>query len=404
MGSENVDVTFVVFLIGCVTIAAILFKSLLKQIKLPSLVGFIFLGVLLEVIDVYFPFLDAGAAEILEILGKMGLVTLLFLIGLESDLGGLVRQFKNAAFLWIVNITVSAVGGFLLAFYLFDLGLIPSLFIGTAFMATSVGVAIKSWKENRMLKTEKGKLLVDLAELDDISGIVFMTLLFTTAPLITSQADENILAAVSLNGVFILVKLVLFAFCCFLFSRYLEKKLTSVIQSRGSRPETMLIVASLGFLVASISEFIGFSLAIGAFFAGLIFSRDSKVVKMEESFLPLYDFFSPFFFISIGMMISFESLDSILVTGSILLVAAILLKIVGTFIPARFQFDSRDSLLLGVSMVPRAEITMIIMHHGLVNGYVTKQLFSSMVFVCIITCIITPVLVRYMHQRSSNIQ
>jgi Kef-type K+ transport system membrane component KefB len=160
----------------------------------------------------------------------------------------------------------------------------------------------------------------------------------------------------------------------------------------------MLAVAGIGIIIAAVAGLIGFSLAIGAFFAGLVFSRDPEAVRMEASFLPVYELFSPFFFIGIGLKIDPDSFTSALGLGCILAVAAIAAKVIADGIPVSLMRGMTGGLLIGISMVPRAEIAMVIMQKGLTLGdwAVPKQVFGAMVVVSAATCILSPVAVRVM--------
>jgi Kef-type K+ transport system membrane component KefB len=163
----------------------------------------------------------------------------------------------------------------------------------------------------------------------------------------------------------------------------------------------MLAVSGIGIIIAAVAGLIGFSLAIGAFFAGLVFSRDPEAVKMEASFLPVYEFLSPFFFIGIGLKIDPDSFTTALSLGCILAVAAIFAKVIADGIPVSLMRGMSGGLLIGTSMVPRAEITMVIMQKGLSLGdwAVPQKAFGAMVVVSAATCIISPVAVRAMLRK-----
>jgi Kef-type K+ transport system membrane component KefB len=158
----------------------------------------------------------------------------------------------------------------------------------------------------------------------------------------------------------------------------------------------MLVVVAIGFVIAAVSDMLGFSLAIGAFFAGLVFSRDPNAVKMESSFLPLYSLFSPFFFIGIGLDIDPGIMGTAFGIGGILLVMAILAKVIADGLPVTFMYGAGSGILIGVSMVPRAEIAMVIMKRGLTLGesVVPGKVYAAMVLVSAATCILSPWVVR----------
>jgi Kef-type K+ transport system membrane component KefB len=142
------------------------------------------------------------------------------------------------------------------------------------------------------------------------------------------------------------------------------------------------------------------SLAIGAFFAGLIFSYDPEAPEIDTGFMSVFGLFSPFFFINIGLDIHPGALISSLETGMLLLVAAVVGKALGAF-PLIFMRDARSALLVGMSMAPRAEIAMVIMHLGLRLGdwAVDSTTYAAMVLTCGGTTILSPVIIHSLLEK-----
>lgn len=159
----------------------------------------------------------------------------------------------------------------------------------------------------------------------------------------------------------------------------------------------MLMITGVGFGIAAIAGLLGFSIAIGAFFAGLVFSRDPKAVKLDTSFSSLYEFFMPFFFIHIGLHVHPGSLSSALGLGSVLLIVAILGKLIGNGVLSLSITNWRSSLLFSMSMIPRAEIALVVIQRGREMGMsiVSDRVYSGMVVVSIATCILSPLLLRF---------
>jgi Kef-type K+ transport system membrane component KefB len=195
-----------------------------------------------------------------------------------------------------------------------------------------------------------------------------------------------------------LLEFIVFTFLCFLFSRYAEGRLTSFFRRRDSSFDFLLLFIGIGFIIAAVAGLLGYSVAIGAFFAGLVFSRDPGAIRVQASFASLYEFFTPFFFIGIGLHVDPAALSAVTGVGVILLIAAILGKVMGSVAPALFSLGWTSSLLIGVSMVPRAEIAMVIMERGrsLGDWAVSSQGYAAMVVVTIGTCIFSSLLLRPM--------
>ncbi len=392
-------IPLLVLLVGLIIVISILIRSFLAKIRVPSMIGFFILGFSLRVVNSSFQILSPVDLDVFDFLAKIGVIVLLFRIGLESNLSGLISQFRHAVVNWISDFLISGLIGFFVAYTLFDLSLIPSLFVGIALTATSVGISVGVWQEAKALKTPTGELLTDVAELDDISGIVAMAILFAVIPVLKSGTEGNQLTGlIAKSAGFILIKLVIFGGLCLLFSLFMERHITQYFTKLHSTPSLMLLTVGFGFIIASLAGLLGFSLAIGAFFAGLAFSRDPQSVKIDASFDSVYNLFSPFFFIGIGLNIDPASLANGVRLGWILVLAAVMGKIIANGIPGMIAVGKRGGILLGLSMVPRAEIAMIIMQRGLSSGdwAVPPSVFSAMVMVSAVTCLITPLGVNYL--------
>jgi len=379
----------------------ILIRGGLRRTSIPSLAGFIVLGIIIRMIDANVGFLTEEFRRIFVFLSEVGIIFVLFRVGLESNLSGLRRQLKRASIIWLGNVVFSGILGYVVAYFVFELTLIQSLFIAIALTATSVAISVSVWHEAKAIKSPTGQLLVDVAEMDDISGIFLMTILFSVAPVLEEGAHGSLLATISTSVGFSLVKFIGYGAACIGFSRFVESQLTSLLKSLVPVPGQTVALVGFGFIIAALAGLIGFSLAIGAFFAGLVFSRDPQAVKLETPFTVLYDFIAPFFFINIGLLIEPDTFSALAPMMPILLGIAIVGKVLGTSGPALLTSKWTTALLLGVSMIPRAEITMVIMHRGLALGEwaVPREVFSSMVLMSLTTAVVVPIFLYIMLKR-----
>jgi len=400
--SESVtNMTFIIFLLGFTLTGVILIKALFGRSVIPSLIGFILFGFMLRVADGQWEIFSEQSQNIFIFLSKVGVIALLFRIGLESELTGLLKQLRRASLVWITGVLVNGFAGFLVALYLLGLDLIPSLFLGVALTATSVSVPGGVWREANALRSRKGSLLIDVAELNDISGIILMVLLFTLVPHLRGSSSDTLSSILLSEAGIVILKFIAFVGMCFLFSKYVEEHLTNFMKKWVSSANVLLISLGIGFVIAALAGIAGFSVAIGAFFAGLAFSRDPNKVKMDASFDTLFEMLSPFFFIGIGLKIVPGSLSSAAGVGSILLLTAVLGKFLGEGFMTWLTGGISAFFLIGASMVPRAEITMIIMEHGLDLGEwaVPHFIFTAVVFVTLSTCLAAPLALQiFLHK------
>ena len=390
-----------ILLMGVAIALAILIKVGLESLGLPALVGYLGLGFLLRLADAQGQILSAPGEEIFEFLAEIGIITLLFRVGLESNLMGLVHQLPQASKILAAEVFFNTGIGFATAYWLLDIALLPSLFITIALTATSVGVSLGVWQQAEAVSSQNGELLLDVAELDDIAGVVLMALLFAIAPVVREQGTGSLLPVIAQTSVIFFFKAIVFGAVCLFFSRYVERGLTQFFLKTESPPDPMLEMVGIGFMIAALAGILGFSVAIGAFFAGLLFSRDPQAVKFDASFGSLYELFTPFFFIGIGLQIAPNTLMTSLGIGSILLIAAVLGKVIGAGVPALLTTGATGAALIGVSMIPRAEISMIVMQRGLSLGdwAVPPHIFAAIIVVCALTSLIGPITLRRLLKR-----
>ncbi|MBT5941009.1 MAG: cation:proton antiporter, partial [Rhodospirillaceae bacterium] len=384
-------VIFLDLLVGAVIVSAILVRSWLSKIGIPSLVGFIILGFFLRIVDDNWTSISLHESDVIEFLASIGVFVLLFRVGLESNLHGLLDKLPAATPIWIGNVVLSGIPAYFVSLYFLELGEIPSLFIAAALTATSLAVSAEVWRESNALDSPNGETFVDVAELDDLSGVALMALLIAVAPVLRPGNGESALAAVMTALVIIVLKGAIFLALLYLAARYGEQYISRILK-KTMAPDSILLVVGIGLLISALASLAGFSIAIGGFFAGIIFSRDPEAVKLETLFLPLHSFFAPFFFIAIGLAIDPGSLASALSLGSVLLVIAIFGKVVGAGLPALMTTGSAGATLIGISMVPRAEIALVIAQQGSILGdwAVPAEVFSSIAMISIVTCLISP--------------
>ena len=389
-----------IMLVGASVVAAVAIKSLFGRLELPALVGYMLAGILLRLADNQWQFLSEPVMTAFRFMADLGVVALLFKVGLESHPGALVAKLPRATVIWIGDVCLAAGIGFVAAFYLLGLGLVPSLVVATALTATSVGVSVATWDARGALNSDNGQLLVDVAELDDISGIALMALLFAVVPVLLT-GDGALWPLLASNAALFVLKITFFVLLCLVFALYVERHLTRLSARLRQPPERMVVVRSIGFLMASLAGWWGFSLAIGAMFAGLVLSRDPEAVKTEKSFQDVYAFVTPFFFISIGFNIDPDALTQALQIGMVLTVAALLGKLLGDGLPSWLLIGGSSAALIGASMIPRAEIAMVIMHQGQQLGpeVVPPSVYAGMVMVSGVTCLLAPLALNPLLKR-----
>jgi Kef-type K+ transport system membrane component KefB len=162
-------------------------------------------------------------------------------------------------------------------------------------------------------------------------------------------------------------------------------------------------VLGLSLVIAASADLLGFSTAIGGFFAGLVFSSDPDAVHFDASFTEIHDLFAPFFFVGIGLSLTPSALTGGWMVSLGLLTVAVVGKLLGTWLPGLLVTDHTSAVTMGVSMVPRAEITLIIMErgHALGDWAVGPEVYASFVAVCAVASTAAPILVDRMLARQT---
>jgi len=382
--------------LGILLILSPLVKSILERIGLPALVGYILLGFSVSALNQQGSFITPAFKHTFAILAQLGVVALLFRVGLKSHTRALLAKLPDASLIWIGDVLTNLIIGFVVSRYVLALPLETSLIIATAFSATSVAVSVAVWDEMKKLNTSNGQLLVDVAEMDDLSGVLLLALLLAVIPVLQGTGEE-LLPSISMTMLVVLFKLVLFISGCYLFSHYLEADITRFSRKwENSTTGLTITILGAGLAISAVAGYLGFSLAIGALFAGLAFSRDPQAVHTDAKFTYFYEFLTPFFFIYIGMQVNPGSIDPSLGLAAILLVPAVLGKFIGVTAPALRIVKRPDAVLLGISMIPRAEIAMVIVYQcqQLGSDIVPDKVFAAMVLVSVMTSIIAPLILR----------
>jgi Kef-type K+ transport system membrane component KefB len=401
MPDGAVNVSLSVLVVGVLIVLAIVLRTGLRRIGVPPLIGFILLGFGLRALDTELPLLSGGGGAQLELLAQLGVFALLFRVGLESNLRGLVTAIPSASIIWLGNMIVSGIAGYLAARYWLEAPLVPSLVLAVALTATSVGVGVSVFQDAGQTGSRTGALFIDTAELDDLSAVLLMILLFSALPVLNGQANGSLVGIAGEAAGIALIKALLFGALCYAFAHYAERRITGFMNRFEPTPDPMLMIVGIGIIIAAIAGLLGFSLAIGALFAGLVFSRDPLAVRVDASFGALYELFVPFFFIGIGLSIDLAALPAGAAIGGVLIVAAVAGKLLGAGLPAIATSGFAGAAIIGVSMVPRAEIAMVIMGEArrIAPDAVPDEIFAGMVVVSLVTCLLAPLVLKALLAR-----
>jgi len=363
--------------------------ALANRFGQPSVFGELLVGLLLGPSAVNllgFEFIEHETImPIIKSIAEIGVILLMFLAGFETDLSEM-KKVGLAAF-------AGAIGGVFLPFAFgvglslsFGLGMPESIFIGTILTATSVSISAQTLIEMGKLRTKEGTTILGSAVIDDIMGIVILSVVVA----LTSKTGGS--ESISL----LLLKMAFYFILAIGFSRFIPRLLSFIAHVPASQS---LLAGTLVicFLYSFFAEYLGHVAAItGAYIAGVIIGQtDYKDRVLHNLEVITYSFFVPVFFVSIGLEANARNLGATAAFAILIIIGSILSKILGSGLGVKaVGFTMKQSLRVGTGMVSRGEVALIISSIGLTNKIIDHNIFSVMVVMTLVTTLITPILLR----------
>jgi len=372
-----------------------------SRFGIPSVIGAIIVGVLLgkSALGIIEP------NEVIKLLAEIGVILLLFNVGLEADVHKLKQVGISALFVATVGAFVPMMLGTIISYYFLKLPLLTSLFIGGTLTATSIGITVKVLEELGKMKERFAQIVLGAAVLDDVLGVVLLAGLYEFSKEGVVKPDT-------------ITTLILYITVFFILSPILAQILAKVIQTLSVvlRTEDFIppVVVSLIFLFAFLAHKVGSPEILGAFTAGLALSRrfylpfalflktDEKMAhKIEQTITPLAWVLTPVFFVYVGLELNLRVIDLSSSTfwfmSLLTLMVAVVGKVVAGFI---IKGSLKEKLLVGFSMLPRGEVGLIFAELGRQSGVFDPLVYAVMVFVIAITTFLSPIALKVLLRAS----
>ncbi|NCJ07556.1 cation:proton antiporter [Synechococcales cyanobacterium C] len=329
-------------------------------------------------------------SEVISVLSELGVVILLFEIGLESDLQELIKVGPQAAIVAVVGVAAPFMAGTLGLIYLFHMTAVPAIFAGAALTATSIGITAKVLAELQRLNSKEGQIIIGAAVLDDILGIIILAVVASLAK--TGEVEiANILYLMVSSLVFLVGAIVL--------GRFLSPYFVSLVNNLQTRGDLLLVSLIFAFVLAYIATVIHLEAILGAFTAGLVLAETEKREDLEKQVIPIADMFVPIFFVCVGARTDVSVLNPFvaenregLVIAAFLVVVAILGKVVTGF--TVFGQPELNRMAIGVGMVPRGEVGLVFAGVGAASGALSRPLQAGIIVMVILTTFLAPPLLR----------
>ena len=361
-----------------------------RKIHMPAVVGALVAGVILGPSCLNLITLTGDTGVFLEQMAELGVILLMFNAGLETDLSELKKNGVASFVTALIGVIVPLIGGFLGYAFFFHTDfsdydeVLKAVFVGVVLTATSVSITVETLREMGKLKGKVGTTILGAAVIDDIIGIIVLTI-------VTSLKDTSV------SPITVVLKIVLyFVFIAVLI--FVLTKLKVFVEEQDEKRRTAIICVALCFILSYISEeYFGIADITGAYFAGLMLCTmkvGPYVARRCE--IPSYLIFSPVFFASVGLKVTLGGMDaSIWIFAIILLVIAILSKVVGCGLGAKIcGCTGKEAFQVGIGMISLGEVALIVAQKGYASGMLDDVLFAPIVLVVIVTTLITPILLK----------
>jgi Kef-type K+ transport system membrane component KefB len=386
-----VDVARFFLILAAILAAAKVLGEAAERIGQPAVLGELLAGVLLG--GSVLGLVPAGGveAEVIHVLAELGVLLLLFEIGLETDLREMFRVGPAALAVALVGIALPFAFGYLYWRHVphaasgsGDLTT-AAVFVGATLTATSVGITARVLSDLGRMRTPEARIIIGAAVIDDVLGLVILSVVSGVA----AGASLTLLGigrTLAIAVGFLVVAVIL--------GRFLAPKLFDVIVRM--RVRYVLVVSSIAFALglAALAGLAGSALIIGAFAAGLILSGTNQFDTIEQEVRPVASIFAPIFFVSVGSSVNLALLDpstpaaraTLLMAGAIILLAVIGKVAAGWAAPwTRFR-----RIVVGVGMVPRGEVGLIFADIGRRAGVLGDEVFGAILLMVMITTFIAP--------------
>ena len=383
-----------------ILLTARVFAELATRLKSPAVIGELFAGVVLG------PSLLGWIepTEAIRLMAGIGIILLLFEVGLETDVKRLVSTGLESVVVALAGFILPLLLGFGLAYWLFDLSLLVSLFIGGTLTATSIGITVRVLGDLKRQHSKEGQIVLGAAVLDDVMGVVLLALLY----------EFSIGGGVSLVNT---GKVLIFVAAFFVLAPAAAKLMSVVIKRFDASSEIPGLIpttiVSLVLFFAWLAHAIGAPELLGGFAAGLALSRrfflplgvalhadEAFAGRIETQMKPIVQLFTPIFFVMVGLSLNLREIDwgsaFIWIFSLSLLVAAVAGKVFGALL-LKENWPTR--WMIGTAMIPRGEVGLIFAELGRESEIFSNEIYAGMVIVIALTTLLPPFVMKWYYGR-----
>lgn len=375
-----------------ILLATVLLGQLFARFNMPAVIGQLLSGIILgpAILNLVKP------NDIISLFSEFGVILLMFLAGLESNLDLLKKYFK-------LSFTVASIGVILpvvfmgLASMAFGMKFLEALFIGIVFAATSVSISVVVLQEANQLHTRAGTAILGAAVVDDILAVVVLSL-FTT---FSHEGGKSGLT----NNFFLnlLIEAAYFVAVWFIY-KWVAPYFMKVAEKMDVNYVVVIASLILSIAMGWAADFVGLSAVVGAFFGGLAIRQTPQYKEVNSSVSAIgYAIFIPVFFADIGLSMTFASFFRDIWFIIAMTVLAILSKFwAGKYSSELFGFSKSEGNIVGAGMVSRGEVALIVAQIGITHHLFPEDIYSSLILVIIVTTVVSPFILNYFIKKKSK--
>ena len=355
--------------------------GIMKKIKFPTIIGFILIGMIAGPYGLGI----VHDVELINLLAELGIIILLFVVGLEFSLQKLRQAGIKSILVGMTELSIMFFLAYIGAFS-FGWSHLESLYLAGILSISSTAISLRIMRDMKLVKTKEFDTVITILIVEDLAAVLLLVIL--------GNASAGAELDVTGVGILILQSLTFFVVALGLGIKLIPKLLEKI---HGLNiPEGPFITAlALGFSLAVLAHFLGQSSAIGAFIMGMIIASSKHSESITKKVLPLRDFFGVIFFVSIGMLVNIMVIPDVVWISIPIIILAVVGKFVGNFFGGSIGgHDVVGASTLGSVMVPRGEFSFIMAKQAVDSGSVRDTLYPVTMLVTLATMFCMPLLLR----------
>jgi len=375
-----------------------------ERLRQPPVIGELLVGVIIANTFIFDLLHLKENMEYFELLAELGVMVLLFTVGLETRLSDLSTVGRVATQVAVLGVVVPFGLGAACMLFLGEATEV-ALFIGAAMVATSVGITARVLADLRVTGAIESRVILGAAVIDDVLGMMVLTVVSGMAGAEHSLVDTAVV--ISIAVAFVLATMYLGGRIVRRLAGDGHRKVDGVripvagkdrLGALRQRNAPFVVALVICFGLSAVAQYMGLAAIIGAFVAGMAFAEVREKHALREKMDPVNDLLVPFFFVHIGLMVNLGAFWPVLGLALVITVLAVVGKVVGCGLGA-LSLGRRGATTVGIGMMPRGEVGIIVAMVGLSLNTIPDEMFSVVVFMSIVTTLLAPPLLVWSIRR-----